>query len=109
MRRFMFAVFVGVLAAFQTPPRSLSSQAGERPALNPLPGASVTVLVDNMAGGGPVLGEWGVSFLVETGQHRILFDTGAGQVLLGNARALGIDLRGTEAIVISHGHDDHTA
>jgi len=108
MRRFMFAIVVALVAAFPAPPRSLSPQAREKPALEPLPGASVTVLVDNMAGGGAVLGEWGLSFLLETGQHRILFDAGAGQVLLGNARALDVDLGGTEAIVISHGHDDHT-
>jgi 7,8-dihydropterin-6-yl-methyl-4-(beta-D-ribofuranosyl)aminobenzene 5'-phosphate synthase len=77
-------------------------------ALQTLPQVDVTVLVENMAGPGPVLGEWGVSFLVETEQHRILFDTGRGQALLPNLEALQLDLSGTEAIVISHGHGDHT-
>jgi 7,8-dihydropterin-6-yl-methyl-4-(beta-D-ribofuranosyl)aminobenzene 5'-phosphate synthase len=68
----------------------------------------VTVLVDNLAGGGPLLGEWGVSFLLETDRHRILFDTGGGRTALGNARALNVDLTKIEALVISHGHGDHT-
>jgi 7,8-dihydropterin-6-yl-methyl-4-(beta-D-ribofuranosyl)aminobenzene 5'-phosphate synthase len=73
-----------------------------------LPRVDITVLVENMAGGGPVLGEWGLSFLVETDRRRILFDTGGGQTLLGNARSLGVDLSKIDAIMISHGHDDHT-
>ena len=66
------------------------------------------VLVDNMSGYGPVLGEWGLAFLIETEKHQILFDTGGGRVILGNAVAMGVNLGNTEAIVISHGHDDHT-
>jgi 7,8-dihydropterin-6-yl-methyl-4-(beta-D-ribofuranosyl)aminobenzene 5'-phosphate synthase len=69
---------------------------------------SVTVLVENMAGGGLVLGEWGLSFFVETEDHQILFDTGGGLTLLGNVRALNVNLKKAEAIVISHGHEDHT-
>jgi 7,8-dihydropterin-6-yl-methyl-4-(beta-D-ribofuranosyl)aminobenzene 5'-phosphate synthase len=73
-----------------------------------VPRVDITVLVENMAGGGPVLGEWGLSFLVETDSRRILFDIGGGQTLLGNARSLGVDLSKIDTIVISHGHDDHT-
>lgn len=72
-----------------------------------LPRATVTVLVDNMAGG-DALGEWGAAFLIETDEDQILFDTGGGQVLLGNARAVDVKLAKTKAIVISHGHGDHT-
>jgi 7,8-dihydropterin-6-yl-methyl-4-(beta-D-ribofuranosyl)aminobenzene 5'-phosphate synthase len=74
--------------------------------LKPLSSATVTVLVENMAS--RVLGEWGVSFFLDTGQHQVLFDTGRGQLLLQNAQALGIDLATTDSIVISHGHLDHT-
>jgi metal-dependent hydrolase (beta-lactamase superfamily II)/creatinine amidohydrolase/Fe(II)-dependent formamide hydrolase-like protein len=73
-----------------------------------LPSVNVTVLVENMAGGGPVLGEWGLAYLIETGRHRILFDTGSGFTLPGNARTLEVDLAKIDAIVISHGHIDHT-
>lgn len=76
--------------------------------LEVLPQVTVTVLVDNMSGSGPVLGEWGAAFLIEAGQTQVLFDTGRGHTLLGNARALNVDLGKTEAIVISHEHSDHT-
>jgi 7,8-dihydropterin-6-yl-methyl-4-(beta-D-ribofuranosyl)aminobenzene 5'-phosphate synthase len=91
-------------AQAQTPQAALA----RRVALRVLPRATVTVLVDNVAGGGPVLGEWGLAFVIETDRQRLLFDTGEGHVLLGNARALDVDLARTDAIVISHGHLDHT-
>ncbi|HEX2869113.1 MAG TPA: MBL fold metallo-hydrolase [Ignavibacteriales bacterium] len=88
---------------------------GARPAPDPqnkipriIPYAGITVLVDNMAGGGPVLGEWGLSYLIKTDKHQILFDAGGGKTLKGNADALGVDLSKSDAIVISHGHPDHT-
>lgn len=80
----------------------------EKFAVEALPSASVTVLVDNMAGSGSELGEWGLAFLVNAGEHQFLFDAGGGRTLLGNANALEVDLSKTEAIVISHGHTDHT-
>lgn len=91
---------------------SIQAQSAEPPkrietALEVLNNVRITVLVDNVSGYGPVLGEWGAAFLIETEKHQILFDTGAGFALLGNARALGINLGNMEAIVISHGHDDH--
>jgi 7,8-dihydropterin-6-yl-methyl-4-(beta-D-ribofuranosyl)aminobenzene 5'-phosphate synthase len=105
MRRLSIAFFLTIcLAAI-----SFGQQVSRGPVSLPvLPGVSVTVLVENMAGGGPVLGEWGLAYLIETGKHRILFDTGSGFTLAGNARALEVDLGKLEAIVISHGHIDHT-
>jgi 7,8-dihydropterin-6-yl-methyl-4-(beta-D-ribofuranosyl)aminobenzene 5'-phosphate synthase len=73
-----------------------------------LPQVDVTVLVENMAGGGPVLGEWGLSLYVDTGSKRVLIDCGPGQTLLPNARFLNVDLSKLDAIVISHNHSDHT-
>jgi 7,8-dihydropterin-6-yl-methyl-4-(beta-D-ribofuranosyl)aminobenzene 5'-phosphate synthase len=66
------------------------------------------VLVENTAGGCGLLAEHGLSFWIETGSRRILFDTGQGHVLAGNARRLGIRLETADAIVLSHGHYDHT-
>jgi 7,8-dihydropterin-6-yl-methyl-4-(beta-D-ribofuranosyl)aminobenzene 5'-phosphate synthase len=93
---------------FAGPAASQPGAQGRKIGLTELPRVSVTVLVENRAGDPSVLGEWGLSFFIETGRHRILIDAGAGHVLLGNARALGVDLGKTEAIVISHGHSDHT-
>ena len=68
----------------------------------------ITTLVENTAGLSGVLGEHGLSFWLETPSWRVLFDTGAGAVLEGNAGTLGIDLSKADAIVLSHGHYDHT-
>jgi 7,8-dihydropterin-6-yl-methyl-4-(beta-D-ribofuranosyl)aminobenzene 5'-phosphate synthase len=67
----------------------------------------ITILVDNIAGNG-LSSEHGLSFWIETGDRRILLDTGQGTCLLSNAEKLGIDLSGTNALVLSHGHYDHT-
>ena len=68
----------------------------------------ITTLVENTAGCSGTSGEHGLSFWLETTSGHVLFDTGAGAVLTGNARALGIDLSQADAIVLSHGHYDHT-
>jgi 7,8-dihydropterin-6-yl-methyl-4-(beta-D-ribofuranosyl)aminobenzene 5'-phosphate synthase len=68
----------------------------------------ITVLVENTAGGQGLLAEHGLSFWIELGHKRILFDTGQGNLLIGNARRLGIRLELADAIVLSHGHYDHT-
>lgn len=54
-----------------------------------------------------LLAEHGLSVLVEGGK-RILFDTGQSGVYIHNAEQLGISLEGLDAIVLSHGHYDHT-
>lgn len=68
----------------------------------------ITVLVENTAGGPGLLGEHGLSFLLETDTHRLLFDTGQGMALSHNAQQLGISLQNLDAIVLSHGHYDHS-
>ena len=60
-----------------------------------------------------LLGEMGVSYLIETDHGRILFDVGfnSGEAdpspLLHNMRVLGVELSGIDTIVISHKHLDH--
>ena len=68
----------------------------------------ITVLADNYVGGPNLLGEHGLSLLIEADGRRILFDTGQGKVLRGNADALSVDLSELDAVVLSHGHFDHT-
>ncbi len=41
-------------------------------------------------------------------KHRIIYDTGQGRSLRMNAQQLRIDLSAAEALVVSHGHSDHT-
>ena len=69
---------------------------------------SLTILVENTARGTGVLGEHGLSYWLDTGTHRVLFDTGQGTALFHNAARLRVDLSKANAIVLSHGHADHT-
>jgi len=67
------------------------------------------VLCENSVGvTAGVSGEWGLSLLVEKDDWRVLFDTGERGYLRDNAKALGVDLTSVDALVLSHGHYDHT-
>jgi len=67
----------------------------------------ITVLVDYAAKEG-LETEHGFAAWVEAGDRHILFDTGQMGVMQNNAAKLGIDLKTAEALVLSHGHFDHT-
>ena len=68
----------------------------------------MTVLVENTAGRLGLLAEHGLSFWIELGSQKVLFDTGQGQVLSGNAHRLAVRLELVDAVILSHGHYDHT-
>ncbi|OAT80771.1 MBL fold metallo-hydrolase [Desulfotomaculum copahuensis] len=69
----------------------------------------ISVLCENTVGSmAGISGEWGLSMLVETKDAKILFDTGERGHLADNAPALGVDLQTVDALVLSHGHYDHT-
>lgn len=53
-------------------------------------------------------GEPAVSYYIEDEGKKLLLDTGYSDLYLRNATKLGIELNELDAIVISHGHDDHT-
>jgi 7,8-dihydropterin-6-yl-methyl-4-(beta-D-ribofuranosyl)aminobenzene 5'-phosphate synthase len=55
-----------------------------------------------------LMGEPGLSFLIETDGRKILFDTGYSDVFIENAQKMGIGLLDLDYIVLSHGHLDHT-
>ncbi|MGE0438975.1 MAG: MBL fold metallo-hydrolase [Gemmatimonadales bacterium] len=64
-----------------------------------------TMLAGNPDGG---VGEWGFAALVEVDGRKLLFDTGARpDLVLHNARELGIDLAEVTDVILSHNHDDH--
>jgi len=69
---------------------------------------TITTICENSAGGLNVLGEWGLSMLLECDGLQILLDTGQGKTLLHNAQAMGVDLANLDKIVLSHAHFDHT-
>lgn len=65
-------------------------------------------LIEDTNGSVPVLAEHGLSFLAETARHRYLFDTGASEKTWDNARTLGLSVTDVDAVILSHGHYDHT-
>ncbi len=70
---------------------------------------TLTVLCENTAGFPmKIMGEHGLSILIERGEERLLFDTGQGIALLRNASSLGKDLSQVTRVALSHGHYDHT-
>jgi len=69
----------------------------------------ITTIYDNYEHDPRLQTGWGFSCLVEVGDRKILFDTGADRTVeLHNIEQLGIDLKGVEAIFLSHAHGDHT-
>lgn len=72
-------------------------------------GMRVTVLGDNNTLiGRYFLGEPGLCLLIEEGGRRILLDAGYSESVLENARRMDEDLSRLDAVVLSHGHLDHT-
>jgi len=67
----------------------------------------LTVLVDNRAPE-QLAAEHGFALHLETPDGNILFDTGQQSALLPNMERLGIDPEKIHALVLSHGHYDHT-
>jgi len=71
---------------------------------------TVTTLVENSVAqsGKALLAEHGLSFYIEAGGRKILFDTGQNLAISNNARVLGIDLSQIDTVMLSHGHYDHS-
>jgi len=68
----------------------------------------ILTLMENTNGTGDTKAEHGLSFLITWDGHTLLFDTGKSSAFLDNAHALCADLTVVEAVVISHGHYDHS-
>lgn len=71
----------------------------------------ITVVVDNsvpISSPRPFLGEHGYSLLLEVNARKILVDAGQSAAVVHNLSLLGIHPNQLDAIVLSHGHYDHT-
>lgn len=66
----------------------------------------LTVIVDNIPNG-EILGEWGLSILVEYGDKKILADVGASELFAENLKKLGFDIKDIDYATLSHAHYDH--
>ena len=68
----------------------------------------ITTLIENLVYQSGLIAEHGLSFYLEGYNKKILFDTGQSGHFIENAKVLGIDISEVDALVISHGHYDHT-
>jgi 7,8-dihydropterin-6-yl-methyl-4-(beta-D-ribofuranosyl)aminobenzene 5'-phosphate synthase len=68
---------------------------------------NITILVDNQASE-DLAAEHGFSAWIEAAGKKLLFDTGQGPALASNLGGLGVTLRSTDFLILSHGHYDHT-
>ncbi len=68
----------------------------------------ITVVVENTATSAGLLAEHGLACWIRDGEANVLFDTGQGLTLRHNAQKLNIALERATAVVLSHGHYDHT-
>ncbi len=69
----------------------------------------LTVLLDNSTLiDRYLLAEPGLSFFIQEEDTNILFDAGYSGAFIANAHTMSVDLLGINAVVLSHGHMDHT-
>jgi 7,8-dihydropterin-6-yl-methyl-4-(beta-D-ribofuranosyl)aminobenzene 5'-phosphate synthase len=68
----------------------------------------LTVLIDNQISISDLSSQHGLSIWLESGESRILFDTGLDSMFMKNAQALDIEVITATHLLLSHGHYDHT-
>jgi len=68
----------------------------------------IITLSENTSTGRGLIAEWGISVLISAGGRSFILDGGAGDSVAYNVDTLGLDLAPVEAVVLSHGHSDHT-
>lgn len=68
----------------------------------------VTALSENLSENSCLEADFGLCLYIEVNNKSIMLDAGSTGKCLENAKTLGIDLSKLNAIVLSHGHFDHT-
>ena len=67
----------------------------------------IKTLVENTALSKNFGSEHGLSLYIEANSRKILFDVGASELFLENAKKLNVDISDVDYLIISHGHYDH--
>lgn len=68
----------------------------------------IITLIENSPGIEDCCFEHGLSFYIETNNHKLLMDTGASDAIIRNSEILRIDLKSVDSVFLSHGHYDHS-
>lgn len=68
----------------------------------------LTTLVENCVKCRGVKAEHGLSMLIELADKLLLFDTGASNLFIDNAKTLNKRIEDVDYLILSHGHSDHT-
>src|ERR1700723_1788058 len=69
-----------------------------------------TILYDAFGNSKNLEKDWGFSVLIEYSGKKILFDTGNNsKIFADNVKAMGVDLKQLDFVIISHRHGDHTS
>ena len=74
----------------------------------PVDSVKIAILAENTTYKTHFYAEHGLSFYIEKGDTKILFDTGQSDLFIKNAQLMDIQLKSLDAIFMSHGHYDHT-
>jgi 7,8-dihydropterin-6-yl-methyl-4-(beta-D-ribofuranosyl)aminobenzene 5'-phosphate synthase len=67
----------------------------------------IKALVENTALSKNFGSEHGLSLYIEANSRKTLFDVGASELFLENAKKLNVDISDVDYLIISHGHYDH--
>lgn len=67
----------------------------------------IVTLMENTSINPNIVCKHGLSFYIETKDHKILFDMGPNDDFLKNAKMLGVDISKVDIAILSHGHYDH--
>ncbi|MCR5008119.1 MAG: MBL fold metallo-hydrolase [Oribacterium sp.] len=65
-------------------------------------------LIENTEGKAGCASAHGLSFYIETSEHKVLVDLGPSDETIKNAEKLGVDLSQIDTVILSHGHYDHS-
>jgi 7,8-dihydropterin-6-yl-methyl-4-(beta-D-ribofuranosyl)aminobenzene 5'-phosphate synthase len=98
--RFRMAVYLTIAFLFLLSGSTLPAESANR----------ITIVYDAFGKSSSLKKDWGFSAFVEYNGKRILFDTGNNaDIFAGNLKALGVDPKKLDFVVISHRHGDHTS
>lgn len=67
----------------------------------------ITLMDDRASENQELIAEHGLSYWIDTGEQKLLFDCGVSENTWKNAKKLGLDIKEVDAVILSHSHYDH--